>query len=185
MQRLNEKAGKTIDERMAWIKTERLLLRPASINDVADLHDIFSNPDAMAFWSTPPHISLAETEAWVATTMSIDPREGEDFVVECSGQVIGKAGLYQFPEIGFILNPNSWGRGYAREALTALIDRAFLVHRLPSIDADVDPRNKASLGLLQRLGFQVVGHALRTWNVDGVWCDSVYLRLMRPDSKVN
>lgn len=154
------------------------------MNDVADLYDIFSNPDAMAFWSTPPHINLGETEALLAATISIDPREGEDFVVECNGQVIGKVGLYHFPEIGFILNPNSWGRGYAREALTALVHRAFSVHRLPSVDADVDPRNEASLGLLQRLGFQVVGHAPRTWNVGGVWCDSVYLRLMSQDPNV-
>lgn len=163
---------------MAKIETTRLLLRPVSRNDVADLHDIFSNLDAMAYWSTPPHIDLAENEAWVEAMMSIDPREGEDFVVECNGRVIGKAGLYTFPEIRFILNPNSWGKGYAQEALTALVDRAFSVHQLPSVDADVDPRNEASLRLLQRLGFQVMGRAPRTWNVGGVWYDSVFLRLM-------
>jgi RimJ/RimL family protein N-acetyltransferase len=167
-------------ERMAEISTKRLLLRPASADDLAALHDIFSNDAAMAFWSTPPHKEMAETEASVASMMSIDPQQGEDFVVEQNGRVIGKAGLYQFPEIGFILHPESWGNGYAQEALFAVVERAFSVHRLPSVDADVDPRNEASLRLLQRLGFEVVGHAPRTWNVGGVWCDSVYLRLLSP-----
>jgi [ribosomal protein S5]-alanine N-acetyltransferase len=105
-------------------------------------------------------------------------------VVEHNGRVIGKAGLYQFPEIGFILNPTSWRKGYAQEALNALVNRAFSVHRLPSLNADVDPRNEASLRLLQRLGFKVIGHASATWNVGGVWCDSVYLRLMNPNRHV-
>jgi [ribosomal protein S5]-alanine N-acetyltransferase len=51
------------------------------------------------------------------------------------------------------------------------------VHALQFIDADVDPRNKASLRLLQGLGFDEVGRASRTWNIGGEWCGSVYLRL--------
>ena len=57
--------------------------------------------------------------------MSIDPLEGEDFVVECEGHVIGKAGFYRFPEIGYILHPDAWGQGYAREALGPVLARAF------------------------------------------------------------
>lgn len=140
-------------------------------------HGILSNAAATAFWSTPPHQTLAETEAWVAGMMAIGPREGEDFVIEVEHHVIGKAGFYRFPEIGFILHPDAWGRGYAREALEQILARAFAVHALQFIDADVDPRNKASLRLLQGLGFNEVGRAARTWNIGGEWCDSVYLRL--------
>ena len=165
---------------MVEIRTKRLLLRPASANDVAAFHGILSDDAAMAFWSTPSHKDVAETEAWVVAMTSIDPLEGEDFVVEQNGQTIGKVGLYRFPEIGFILHPQMWGRGYAQEALEPVLDRAFSVHRLPWVEADVDPRNKASLRLLQRLGFEEVRRATRTWNVGGEWCDSVYLRLKGP-----
>nr|WP_217352594.1 GNAT family N-acetyltransferase [Sphingomonas sp. ID1715] len=151
-------------------------MRPALASDVAAFHDIFSDPAAMAFWSTPPHRDLAETQAWVAGMMAIDAGEGEDFVIEREGRLIGKAGLYRFPEIGFILHPAAWGQGYAREALIPILDRAFSLHRLPFVEADVDPRNTASLRLLEGLGFEEVGRASRTWNVGGVWCDSVYLR---------
>lgn len=159
------------------MRTRRLLLRPAVAADAVPFHDIMSDPAAMAYWSTPPHQDLAETEAWIAATMAIAPAEGEDFIVERDGQVIGKAGLYRFPEVGFIFHPRVWGQGYAREALEAVLRRAFTVHGLPAVTADVDPRNAASIGLLRQLGFAETGRASRTWNVGGVWCDSIYLRL--------
>ena len=66
---------------------------------------------------TLPHRTLAETRRWVEAMIAIPPDEGEDFVVEHQGEVIGKAGLYRFPRIGFILHPDHWGKGFAGEAL--------------------------------------------------------------------
>lgn len=165
---------------MVEIETERLLLRPIRPDDLAAFHAILSDATAMAFWSSPPHQSLEETAAWLDEEMSIASGEGEDFAVVQGGQLIGKVGLYRFPEIGFIFHPDAWGRGYAREALELVIDRAFSCHGLPEITADVDPRNEASLRLLKRLGFQETGRASRTWHIAGQWCDSVYLRLTAP-----
>lgn len=162
---------------MVEIMTSRLLLRPAVAADAGAVHAVLSDPRATAYWSTPPHDSPAQSEEWLAAMIAIAPDEGEDFIVEHEGRVIGKAGLYRFPEIGFILHPDVWGRGFAREALGAVLDRAFAVHRLPAVEADVDPRNAASLTLLSGLGFRVTGRASRTWLIGGQWCDSVYLSL--------
>mgnify|MGYP003347797219 CR=1 FL=1 len=46
---------------------------------------------------------------------------------------------------------------------------------------DVDPRNKASIRLLERLGFAETHRAARTWLVGEEWCDSVYFALTRED----
>ncbi|WP_395329316.1 GNAT family N-acetyltransferase [Novosphingobium sp. BL-8H] len=161
----------------AQLRTERLLLRPALADDAEALHAIFVQPAAMAYWSRPRHTDIAETRDWLSGMIAIPPDQGEDFIVTLDGRVIGKAGLWRFPEIGFILDPACWGQGFAREALEAVIERAFTVHRLPHITADVDPRNQRSLALLARLGFVETGRAARTWQVGDVWCDSVYLRL--------
>ncbi|MFZ9395043.1 MAG: GNAT family N-acetyltransferase [Erythrobacter sp.] len=165
---------------MVEVRTARLLLRPAVRDDAQAFHAILSDPQAMAYWSTLPHRELAETQDWVAEMIAIPRGEGEDFVIECDGRVVGKAGLYRFPEVGFILHPDAWGKGHAAEALRPVLDRAFAVHRLPEVKADVDPRNTASLRLLTRLGFREVGRANRTWNIGGECCDSVYLQLDRP-----
>ena len=165
---------------MVVIRTERLLLRPATAADLTAMNAILGNPQATAFWSTPPHRDLEQTREWLQSMIDIAEHEGEDFIVEHEGRVIGKAGLYRFPEIGFILHPDFWGRGLAAEALRPVLDRAFLVHGLAAVEADVDPRNAASLNLLARLGFEETGRKERTWQVGERWCDSVYLRLDRP-----
>ena len=165
---------------MAELRTARLRLRSATLHDVEAFHAILGDPRAMAYWSTTPHVDREQTRAWVESMVSIPAADGEDFVIERDGRVIGKAGLYRFPEVGYILHPDHWGQGYATEALAAVIDRAFSVHRLPRLVADVDPRNAASLRVLAKLGFVESGRKERTWCVGGVWCDSVYLALTSP-----
>lgn len=164
---------------MQEIRTERLLLRQASASDLDAIHSVLSNPEATSYWFEPPHSSVQQSREWLTSMIQIPSGAGEDFIVEHNGLIIGKVGFHTFPVIGFILHPDWWGRGFAREALAAVIPRAFEIHQLDFIDADVDPRNERSLRLLKSLGFEEVGRAKRTWNVGGQWCDSVYLRLSR------
>jgi RimJ/RimL family protein N-acetyltransferase len=161
------------------IRTERLLLRRATMDDVDAFHAVLSSPAAMRYWSSLPHGHREQTRDWVKAMIDIPQGEGEDWAIELGGQVIGKAGLWRFPEIGYILRPDYWGHGYMREALEPVIARAFGVHRLPAITADVDPRNAASLRLLTGLGFVETRRATRTLQLGDEWCDSVYLELRR------
>ncbi|WP_454759172.1 GNAT family N-acetyltransferase [Caulobacter segnis] len=160
---------------MTTLRTERLFLRPAREDDLPAIHAILSDPRATRYWSTPPHATLEQSRDWLAGMIAIDPAEGEDFVVEHDGAVIGKAGFYRFPEVGFIFHPDHWGRGFAGEALSVVLDRGLASR--PEAIADVDPRNDASLKLLTRLGFAETGRKEKTWLVGDEWCDSVYLRL--------
>jgi RimJ/RimL family protein N-acetyltransferase len=160
---------------MTTLRTERLLLRKAEAADLSAIHAILSDPRATRFWSTPPHATLAQSRDWLAGMIEIDPTEGEDFVVEHRGVVIGKAGFYRYPEVGFIFHPDHWGQGFAGEALSAVLD--WGLSSRPEAIADVDPRNAASLKLLTRLGFLETGRKEKTWLVGDEWCDSVYLRL--------
>jgi RimJ/RimL family protein N-acetyltransferase len=164
---------------LAVLKTKRLLLRPAQSADAPAMHAILSDPGAMRYWSTEPHAELARTEEWIAAT--IEARDQgtsiDDLLIELDGRVIGKAGFWRPPELGFILHPSAQGHGYASEALRCLLERAFELHRLPRVVADVDPRNEPCLRLLERLGFGETGRAARTYCVGGIWSDSVYLAL--------
>lgn len=164
------------------IQTARLVLRPVRPGqDLAAMHAIMCQPRAMAYWSTPPHDSEDVTAEWLANMAAIPALEGEDFIVEYGGRVIGKAGFYRFPDLGYMFDPAVWGQGFAREAVGAVIDRGFAMHNLPRIQADVDPRNDASINLLQRLGLVETHRASRTWLVGDEWCDSVYFALTRED----
>jgi RimJ/RimL family protein N-acetyltransferase len=162
---------------MTQILTPRLRLRRARIEDAGPLLEVFRDPEAMRYWSTPPHAGLEETRRFVQAMVEAPGDVSDDFVIEREGRVVGKAGCWRLPEVGYILHPDLWGQGLAREAMQAVIGRMFEVLRLPALTADVDPRNARSLGLLSRLGFRETGRAARTCRVGDEWCDSVYLRL--------
>jgi RimJ/RimL family protein N-acetyltransferase len=162
------------------LRTPRLILRRARAADADALHTVLSDPAAMRYWSTPPHATIDETRAWLADMITSVPPESDDFVVECEGRVIGKAGCWRLPEIGFILHPSAWGLGLASEAVRAVAAHVFAAYDIAEITADVDPRNAASLALLAKLGFVETGRARATFVVAGEPVDSVYLALPRP-----
>lgn len=163
------------------LRTPRLLLRRPRSDDVAAMHAILRDPLAMQYWSTLPHTTLAESEAWVTKIIdAVNAGECDDFFVEHEGLLIGKAGLWNRNEIGFLFSPLVWGHGFAREALQALIDRGFQERGLEEIRAEADPRNERCLRLLSRLGFRETGRAERTYHIGGEWSDSVYLTLTKP-----
>lgn len=74
-----------------------------------------------------------------------------------------------------------------REAMEALLPYYFgLVEKggigLGVVTADTDPRNEATIGFLQRFGFEVTGREEKTFRIGGEggeWVDSVYLGLRR------
>ncbi len=165
---------------MAEILTPRLRLRRARLEDADALHEVFADPRAMRFWSTPAHTSFEQTRRFVEAMVEAPDEVSDDFVIEVEGRPVGKAGCWRLPEIGYILHPQLWGRGLAREALQAVIGRMFEVRGLAALTADVDPRKERSLGLLMRLRFEETHRAARSWRIGEEWCDSVYLALRRP-----
>ena len=162
------------------IFTARLTLRRARADDLADLHQVMRRPEAMEYWSTPPHPDLAATARWLDRLLAVDLAGSVEFVVEYQGVVIGTAGGGILPEVGYILHPDHWGKGLAHEAMTAVIAYAFANHDFDHLMADVDPRNLASITLLKRLGFVLDSHADNTFCIAGEWVHSDYYRLERP-----
>jgi [ribosomal protein S5]-alanine N-acetyltransferase len=164
---------------MADIITPRLRLRQPRVEDLEAIHGVLSQPLAMRYWSTPPHTDIEESRVWLSHMITQSSATGCDFLVEYEGRVIGKAGCYEPPNVGYIFHPDVWGQGFATEALAAVIQHVFEVGAFAALLADVDPRNVASLKLLGRLGFREAGRAEQTWLVGNDWCDSVYLELGR------
>jgi RimJ/RimL family protein N-acetyltransferase len=165
---------------MTELRTQRLLLRRARLDDAAGLHVILADPRAMKYWSELPHPSIVRTREWLEP-MVVGGPETDDFVVEMDGRIVGKAGSWKLPEIGYILHPDVWGQGIAREAMTAVIDHLFAAHGMDRLTADVDPGNEGSIRLLARLGFVETHRASDTFLIGGKWFDSVYFALYRDD----
>lgn len=172
------------------IHTPRLQLRPLQPGDEDALFALFSHPQVMRHWSTPPWTDREAAAAMVA----LDGGAGPDaswrrlgLVAAAGGPVIGTCTLFDIDrgsrraEIGYALAPSAWGRGLMHEALQALLHYGFDELNLNRVEADIDPANTASARALQRLGFQAEGLLRERWIVAGQVSDSALYGLLRRD----
>ena len=106
-----------------------------------------------------------------------------------TGEALGECALFHAneqcrrAEIGFSLRRKYWRGGYMREAASAVIDHAFGTLRLNRLEADIDPRNVASAGLLERLGFAREGLLRERWIVGDEVSDSALYGLLASDRR--
>ncbi len=172
------------------LTTARLRLRPLQGDDATALHAIFSDPQVMRYWSTPPWAGPAQAEALIAAdalALAAGAHLRLGLVRRDSGALVGTCSLFNFnpacrrAEIGYALARSVWGEGLMHEALEALVDHAFDALNLHRIEADIDPRNAASARSLERLGFVREGHFRERWIVDGAVSDSAMYGLLRSD----
>ena len=174
------------------IDANRISLRWISSQDVDALYNIFSDPEVMRYWSTPP---LPDRDAAVELMNEIQEGFRQQTLLKwgiarrADDALIGTTTLYNLDfsnrraEMGYALGREYWGQGYMAEALQALLAYCFEVLDLRRIEADVDPRNAASIQTLERLGFQREGFLRERWEVDGEIQDALFYGLLREEWK--
>ena len=170
------------------ITTPRVVLRWISEDDIDSLYEIFSSPQVMRYWSSAP---LPDREAAADLQREIaDSNESETMfkwglALRDSNTIIGTTTLFNLSrdngraELGYAMAHAHWGKGYMNEALKALVSHAFEVMELRRLEADVDPRNAASIRTLERLGFQREGFLRERWHVNGEIQDAFFYGLLR------
>jgi ribosomal-protein-alanine N-acetyltransferase len=170
--------------------TERLLLRPLAAPDAAALFAIFSDPEVMRYWSSAPWSDIEQADQYIdsaARDLAAGTMLRVGIEVAATGQLIGQLALHHFDqqnrrcEIGYALGWAHWGKGYMAEAMGALLAHAFGELALNRIEADVDPRNPASMRALERLGFVHEGLLRERWIVAGEICDTAFYGLLKSD----
>jgi len=168
----------------------RIRLRQLAEGDTDDMHAVYSDDVAMAYWSNTPTKTIAETRQLVRRDVEAQKNGRALFwAIEWkeTGAVIGKCTLWQYDEnnqraeVGYILNRQYWRKGLMSEALAAMTDYAFSGLGLHRLEADTDANNTASLALLEKLGYQREGFFRERWYVNGQRQDSVMLGLLEQD----
>jgi len=170
------------------ITTERVVLRWVSENDIDSLYEIFSDPQVMRYWATPPYTTreaAVELQREIASGNENETMIKWGLALRDSDRLIGTTTLFNLnidngrAEIGYALGRAHWGKGYMNEALQALLTHAFEVMQLRRLEADVDPRNAGSIRTLERLGFQREGFLRERWHVAGEIQDALFYGLLR------
>jgi RimJ/RimL family protein N-acetyltransferase len=169
------------------IGTERLVLRRFRPSDAETLSAYRSDPDVARYQSWTPPVTLEQARLIVASLAAGDPDQPGWFqyaVERTEDRVhIGDVGVDLYEnrrqaEIGFTLAPAYQRRGYAGEAVRAVLDHLFRVRGLHKVSAEADARNVASARLLERVGFTREGlRRSHTW-INGEWTDDLLYGLL-------
>ena len=164
--------------------TERLVCRPAVAGDADALHAVFADVHAMRWWSHAPHTAVEQTRARHAGNLSAADWRMWAITYAGEDRAIGTLTAHEkrqggVAEIGYSLVRAHWGKGLAREAVSALLDQLFWVEGYRRAFADTDPDNAASNRLLEALGFRCEGHLRAEWDTHIGVRDSLIWGLLR------
>lgn len=141
------------------IITERLLLRPLCIEDLETVHLYASDREITRYMMNLPNDTIEESQRFIEDAVnewSKNTPEYYEFAVVLDGYQIGGVCLYltedrKQGELGWILNPEYHGKGYAKEAASAVIHFAERLG-LEAVFARCDIRNTPSEMLMRSLG---------------------------------
>lgn len=161
---------------MTILTTARLRLEPLSDVHLEAFNAMNADPEVMRYLSGKPE-TLEESRAVVERVKARWAEVGYSWwaIIERDGGRLAGAGAIQnlrreatlLPdpacplEVGWRLSRAHWGRGYAIEAAVAMADFAFGTLHAEELLAVCNPENKASWGVMERLGMQPQG--LQPW----------------------
>ncbi|MDG4767927.1 GNAT family N-acetyltransferase [Solwaraspora sp. WMMD406] len=162
------------------VRTERLLLRPLTIDDVDALLAYRSLPDVCRYVPFGPmtrdEIVRRLSTMWANTGLT-DDGQALTLGVEIAGtgRLIGdvvlfwRSRVHRGGEIGYVVHPDVGGNGYATEAAYALLGLGFDHLGLHRIVARIDERNEPSARLARRLGMRQEARLVRNEFFKGEW----------------
>jgi RimJ/RimL family protein N-acetyltransferase len=149
---------------MIVFETKRLLVRYLQDDDFDAFYSLCSDPEVMRYMGDGKPLTAELTRGWIKTSQENYQKQGFGCFALTSrqdAQLLGFGGLI-YPhgssqvEIIYAFKPSYWGRGLASEFVRAMIKTGFERWQLPRIEASIDPRNPASIKVVQRIGMVFV-----------------------------
>lgn len=179
-------------------QSDRLQLRALQEKDAERLYLYRNQPDVSLFqgW-TPKNIKEVSDYAiemqsrppaapghWYQVVLELINSDAKE-----TGQIIGDVAFcidtetQKQAELGIALDTKFQGKGYAQEAIKALIDFLFETLELHRIHLAIDPDNLASRKLSERLGFRFEGHLKSSSYLNGKWYDDIIMAMLKTEWK--
>jgi RimJ/RimL family protein N-acetyltransferase len=183
---------KSIDDANISLSSTRIALRPMAPADAPRIQAYSSDSRVLEHLALQPQ-TLAQTEDYIADALadsarrpriryrlSVVPREpGEpigDCVLRIDLPVIDQQG-----EIGFVLSPDRWNRGFGTEVARLLVRLGLHGVGLHRVYAHVRPENAASIRVLEKVGMRLEGRLREHRLIRGVWRDSLVYAVLDSD----
>jgi RimJ/RimL family protein N-acetyltransferase len=171
------------------VRTERLQLRLLTADDVEAVHRYQGDPDVCRFlpyeardratvtakiaeWGEHRRVAAEGDYLQLAVERLEDARLLGDVYFSL------RSTEHELAVIGWVLAPESRGRGYATEAATALLALAFDGMGSHRVMAELDARNTASASVCARLGMRKEAHFVEDYRMKGEWSDTATYALL-------
>ena len=174
------------------LSTDRLFLRPVTILDAEALYTYRSDAETNKYQGWVPK-SIDDAQNFISKVAEkIDEyNTWFQFAItsKVNGELIGDVGIHFFDTnkyqvvIGCTIAKNHQGKGFASEALKAVINYLFSELNKRRITCSIDPRNINSIRMVEGLGFRKEAHFKQSVLINGEWFDDVIYALLKDDFK--
>nr|WP_321226927.1 GNAT family protein [uncultured Psychroserpens sp.] len=172
------------------LESNRLIFRAYKKEDAQALLNMRSHNAVFKYMDTAIPKRVEDTEKRIeGYNNAFYERKGITWTIieKSSKKPIGDFGIWRIDrqnsrgEIGYILHPDFWGKGYMTEAFNTLIHFGFNDLNLHSYEANVNTENENSKALLLKFGFKLEAHFRENFYYDGQFLDSEIYCLIKSD----
>ena len=177
---------------MPELTTPRLTLRRMLVADTQDMYEYASRPDVTRYLTWHPHPDRDYTREYLqylgkryTTGMFYDWA----VIFEPDCKMVGTCGFTSFDclsdsaEVGYVLNPEYWGRGIAKEALQRVLRFGFEELGLHRIEARFVEENERSRHVMESVGMQFEGVHREAMLIKGSYCSIGVCSILRDEWK--
>ena len=171
------------------IKTERLLIRTLNMNDKDYFLKYRSLPEIYKYQTWKPK-DINEIKHFICKNVAAELNTANTWLqlAICldDGQFIGDFGIHFLNdnfqvEIGITISPDYQDNGYAIEAARAVISYLFYDLKKHRVTASVDPDNKKSISLLEKLGLRREAHFIKSFRIEDIWYDDCIYAILEDE----
>ncbi|MDC6159347.1 GNAT family N-acetyltransferase [Bacillus cereus group sp. Bce005] len=172
------------------LNTQRLHLRRMAVSDSHSLFKIWSDPDVTRFMniSNFTHEAQAKEMIELLEELAQASKAIRFSMIELkSNEIIGTCGFNSIDfenakaEIGYDIAKAYWGKGYAPEGISALLNYGFETLKLNRIEAKVEPANVNSIKVIEKLHFTFEGTLRQYEKSKGNFIDIKMYSLLKTD----
>ncbi len=176
--------------RFASLDTERLVLRRLRASDLEPFLAYRNDPEVARYqaWEACDEREARGMIRALEREEPATPGEWFQFAVELreTGELVGDLGFKvetagMQAEVGYTFARDHWGKGYAREAVSGLLDYAFRDLGLHRVYAFTDQENRSSVVLLERLGLRREGAFVQNAWFKGGWASEYLYATLREE----
>lgn len=186
--RMNDLLYRNLFSCLPVLETERLLLRPLAEKDLYDVNEYSSREEVSRYLCWTPHLNLHETKGYLEFLQK-RYRKGQHadwgVVLKATEKVIGNCGFTSVDisneccELGYVLSPDYWGKGYMDEAFAALLETAFKRLEANRVILQILEGNQASVNFALRNGFRMEGREVNALMVKGSYCTVLRFAMLK------